>query len=176
MTRTTYYTASSLDGFIADEKHSLDWLLTRDADGDGPMGYNPFIAGIGAIVMGSNTYQWLLDHDPEAWPYEMPAWVVTHREFPARPGKDIRFTSTPIPELHAEMAAAAGDKNLWVVGGGDLAGQFADHGLLDEIIISYAPVTLGAGAPVLPRRLELKPLELAMNGELACARYAVARA
>lgn len=174
MGTTTYYTASSLDGFIADEKHSLDWLLTRESDADGPLGYNPFIAGIGAIVMGSNTYQWLLDHD-EAWPYEMPAWVVTHRDFPAQPGKDIRFTSTPIPELHAEMTKAAGDKNLWVVGGGDLAGQFADHGLLDEITVSYAPVTLGAGAPVLPRRLELKPLELAMNGELACARYAIVR-
>ncbi|UGT42951.1 dihydrofolate reductase family protein [Nocardia yamanashiensis] len=175
MTHTVYYAASSIDGYIADEKHSLDWLLTRDNDGAGPMGYDTFIAGVGAIVMGSNTYQWLLDHDPGNWPYDMPAWVVTHREFPAWDGKDIRFTSMPVPELHAEMAAAAGGKDLWVVGGGDLAGQFADHGLLDEIVVCYAPVTLGGGAPVLPRRLELKPLELAMNGELACARYAIVR-
>ena len=52
------------------------------------------------------------------------------------------------------MTRAAGDRNIWIVGGGDLAGQFADAGLLDEVIVSIAPVTLGAGAPLLPRRLD----------------------
>jgi dihydrofolate reductase len=51
------------------------------------------------------------------------------------------------------MRAAAGDRNIWLVGGGELVGQFADAGLLDEIIAGVAPVTLGAGAPLLPRRL-----------------------
>ena len=71
------------------------------------------------------------------------------------------------------MAAAAGDRNVWIVGGGDLAGQFADAGLLDEVIVSIAPVTLGAGAPLLPRRIELRLDEFGRSGELACARYAV---
>ena len=53
------------------------------------------------------------------------------------------------------MVGAAGDRNVWIVGGGDLAGQFADAGLLDEVIVSIAPVTLGGGAPLLPRRIEL---------------------
>lgn len=172
---TTYYTASSLDGFIADAEHSLSWLLTRKNDGDGPMGYNRFIAEVGAIVMGANTYQWLLDNDPGSWPYEMPCWVVTHRDFAAEPGRDIRFTSEPIPVIAAQMAAAAGDKNLWVVGGGGLAAEFAEHGLLDEIVVSFAPVTLGSGAPLFPRRLELRPVEVALNGELTCGRYEVVR-
>ncbi|MET9486395.1 dihydrofolate reductase family protein [Nocardia sp. NPDC006630] len=175
MSFTTYYTASSLDGFIADAEHSLSWLLSRKNDSDGPMGYNGFIAEIGALVMGANTYQWLLDNEPDTWPYDMPAWVITHREFPPQPGRDIRFTNESVPAVHAQMAAAAGDKKLWVAGGGDLAGQFADHGLLDEIVVSFAPVTLGSGAPLLPRRLELTPIEVALNGELACARYAVVR-
>jgi dihydrofolate reductase len=68
---------------------------------------------------------------------------------------------------------AAGDRNVWIVGGGDLAGQFADVGLLDELIVAIAPVTLGAGAPLLPRRVELRLDELGQNGEFACARLAV---
>ncbi|MBF6171798.1 dihydrofolate reductase family protein [Nocardia blacklockiae] len=174
MPHTTYYTATTLDGFIATTDHSLDWLLTRDNDSDGPMGYEAFIKDIGAICMGASTYQWILDSG-EAWVYDMPAWVFTHRTFPARTDADVRFTQAPVPEVYEEMAKAAGDKNLWVVGGGDLAGQFADHNLLDEVCVSIAPVTLGSGAPLLPRHVELKLTELAPNGEFACARYAVVR-
>jgi dihydrofolate reductase len=74
------------------------------------------------------------------------------------------------------MVAAAGGKNLWIVGGGDLAGQFADAGLLDEVIVYIAPVTLGSGAPLLSRRVELRLEELGRNRDFACARYAVVRA
>ncbi|BCK58088.1 dihydrofolate reductase family protein [Nocardia wallacei] len=175
MPYTTYYTATTLDGFIATPDHSLDWLLSRTVDGDGPMGYDEFIKDIGAICMGASTYQWILDSG-EAWVYDMPAWVFTHRTFPPRTDADVRFTQDPVPTVYKEMAEAAGGKNLWVVGGGDLAGQFADHGLLDEVCVSIAPVTLGAGAPLLPRHVELKLTELATNGEFACARYAVVRA
>ncbi|MGW4248462.1 dihydrofolate reductase family protein [Nocardia sp. NPDC004722] len=177
MTRTVYYTGTSLDGFIATADHSLDWLVTRDNDADGPMGYNPFIANIGALAMGSSTYQWLLDNAPEdPWPYNIPAWVFTHRVFPVRDdGADIRFIQDPVEVVHKQMAEAAAGKDIWIVGGGDLAGQFADHKLLDEVVVSIAPVTLGAGAPLLPRRLELKLTELAPNGEFAAARYEVVR-
>jgi dihydrofolate reductase len=73
------------------------------------------------------------------------------------------------------MAAAAGARNRWIVGGGDLAGQFADAGLLDEVLVTIAPVTLGAGAALLPRRVELRLEEVARNGDFACARYTVGR-
>ncbi|WP_227983253.1 dihydrofolate reductase family protein [Nocardia spumae] len=177
MPRTVYYTATTLDGFIATADHSLDWLLTRDNDGDGPMGYDDFIAEIGALAMGASTYRWLLDNHPDMeWPYAMPAWVFTHRTFaPRTDGADVRFTHDPVPVVHAEMTAAAGGKNIWIVGGGDLAGQFADHGLLDQICVSIAPVTLGSGRPLLPRRVELTLTELARNGEFACARFDVVR-
>ena len=74
------------------------------------------------------------------------------------------------------MVEAAGDRNVWVVGGGDLAGQFADHGLLDELLVMIAPVTLGAGRPLLPRRIELNVEDVARNGDFACATFTVARA
>ncbi|RNE63810.1 dihydrofolate reductase family protein [Cryobacterium tepidiphilum] len=169
---TIYYAASSLDGFIADPDNSLSWLLTRDVDASGPMGYDAFIASVGALAMGATTYQWLLDHDDGRWPYAMPCWVFTHRDLLGRDG-DIRFTSADPAAVHAEMAEAADEQNIWLVGGGDLVGQFADAGCLDEVWVQYAPVTLGSGAPLLPRRIEFRLEELAKNGEFACARLAV---
>lgn len=81
--------------------------------------------------------------------------------------------------VHEEMAAAAGGKNVWLVGGGDLVGQFHDHGLLDEIIVSMAPVVLGGGAPLLPRRITTPPLRLrearTMGGAFVRLRYDVPR-
>jgi dihydrofolate reductase len=73
------------------------------------------------------------------------------------------------------MVDAAGDRNIWIVGGGDLAGQFADAGLLDEVLVSIAPVTLGAGAPLLPRRIELRLDEIGRNGDFVSARFSVVR-
>lgn len=176
---TVYYTAASLDGFIADPQHSLAWLLSRDIDQDGPMGYRRFIDTVGALAMGASTYTWLLDNElagepPKPWPYQVPCWVLTHRDLPAAPG-DVRFAQGDVAAVHASMTAAAGGRDLWVVGGGDLAGQFADAGLLDELWVQFAPVTLGAGAPLLPRRLELRPMDVARNRDFACARYAVLR-
>jgi dihydrofolate reductase len=177
---TQYYTATSLDGFIADPDNSLGWLFTRKQDRDGLLNYDEFIAGVGALGMGSTTYEWILDHefsdkDPAdwAWPYEVPSWVFTHRELPVVPNARVEFTSADIPTVHREMVGAAGDRNVWIVGGGDLAGQFADAGLLDEVTVYIAPVTLGAGAPLLPRRIELDLLELGRNGDFACARFTV---
>jgi dihydrofolate reductase len=179
---TQYYTATTLDGFIADENHSLDWLFTRQQDPDGPGNYKAFIAEVGALAMGRTTYDWVLDHefadeDPadRKWPYEMPCWVFTHRQAQVVPGADIRFTSADVASVHEELLAAAGGRNVWIVGGGDLAGQFADAGLLDEVIVYIAPVTLGAGAPLLPRRLELRLDEVGRNGDFVAAKYSVVR-
>jgi dihydrofolate reductase len=179
---TQYYTATTLDGFIADADNSLDWLFTREQDRGGLLNYADFIAGVGALAMGSTTYEWILDHefadkDPAdwKWPYDIPCWVFTHRELQVAPNARVELTSGDVAAVHADMLAAAGGRNVWVVGGGDLAGQFADAGLLDEIIVYVAPVTLGAGAPLLPRRIELRLEELGRNGEFACARYSVVR-
>jgi dihydrofolate reductase len=179
---TQYYTATTLDGFIADADNSLAWLFTRKREEDGFLNYDEFIAGVGAMAMGSTTYEWILEHefagkDPAEWhwPYDVPCWVFTHRQLPAVPGAPVAFTSADIATVHAEMVEAASGRNVWVVGGGDLVGQFAEAELLDEVIVMIAPVTLGAGAPLLPRRVELRLDELGRNGDFACARYAVVR-
>lgn len=172
---THYYTATSLDGFIATPEHSLDWLLAQDIDLDGPMAYPAFVEGIGALAMGASTYEWVMRHEEGRWSYRQPTWVFTHRALALPAGAEVRLTSDDVREVHAAMTAAAGDRDLWIVGGGDLAGQFADAGLLDEVWLQYAPVTLGAGAPVLPRRLDLELMGVERNRAFVCGRYRVIR-
>jgi dihydrofolate reductase len=171
---THYYTASSLDGFIATAEHSLGWLLTQDIDENGPMAYDGFRENLGAMALGATTYEWVLAHEG-SWPYTLPAWVFTHRALSVPEDGSVQLTQSDVREVHAEMTAAAGGKDLWIVGGGELAGQFADAGLIDEIWVQYAPVTLGSGAPVLPRALDLELLDVARNRAFLCGRYRVLR-
>jgi dihydrofolate reductase len=120
------------------------------------------------MAMGATTYQWVLDHDdlldhPDRWHgyyADTPCWVFSHRTLPAIPGVTLHFVEGDVEPVHEEMTRAAGGKNIWLVGGGDLVGQFADRALLDEILVGVAPVTLGRGAPLLPRRLTAAELEL----------------
>jgi dihydrofolate reductase len=175
--KTTFYTATTLDGFIADEHDGLDWLLTQPQDEEGgAMSYDAFIADVGAIVMGRTTYDWVRDHlgsSGERWYYDMPAWVMTHADLPVVEGADVRFAQGDVREVHAAMAAAADGKDLWVVGGGDLAAQFAAAGLLDELVLSIAPVTLGGGRPLFTAPFDLRLVEHGVNGAFLCARYQV---
>jgi dihydrofolate reductase len=94
------------------------------------------------------------------WPYEQPTWVVSTRSLAPVAGADLRFVRGPVRDIHDEMRKAAGDKNIWIVGGGDLAGQFHDEGLLDDIFVQVGSVTLGGGKPLLPRRILFPRLEL----------------
>lgn len=163
--RTQYYTASSLDGFIATEDDSLEWLFPL---GDvNSTSYPRFIQDVGALAMGSSTYAWMLRHvvkpgsaAPGAWPYLQPTWVFSSRQLPTVQGADIRFASGDVRPVHAQMVAAAQGRNVWLVGGGDLVGQFHDAGLLDEIIVQVGSVTLGRGKPLLPRRIVSPSLRL----------------
>lgn len=169
---THFYTSSSVDGFIATNEDSLDWLFKQNFDQDGPMNYRSFLAGMGALVMGSTTYEWLRAAEAE-WPYSLPTFVLSSRELALPANSDVRLVHGSIEELYDDMAAAAGGKDIWVMGGGDVAGQFADANLLDEVWVQFAPVTLGSGKPLLPRTLDLTLLDLERNGAFVCARYRV---
>lgn len=187
MGATLFYTATSIDGFIADEHDSLDWLFQVPA-GDDDEGHEVrfarFFSDVGAMAMGSTTYRWVLEHDqllehPEKWHGyygDTPCWVFSHRELPAILGADLRFVHGEVGPIHQAMVEGAEGRNVWLVGGGDLVGQFADEGLLDEIQLSIAPVTLGAGAPLLPRRLlpaDLTLVSVERQGQFVFATYRV---
>lgn len=163
--KTQYFTATSLDGFIATEDDSLDWLF--------PLGetehssYPEFIAEVGALAMGSTTYEWMLRNAEHmiaevgsAWPYTQPAWIFSSRGLPRIEGANLHFVSGPVQDVFPEMQLAAQGKNIWIVGGGDLAGQFFDAGLLNELIINLGSATLGKGKPLFPRRVLSPTLQL----------------
>ena len=167
--KTVYYGAASLDGYLATADDSLDWLLNyegtseQEAAEPDPMseggGYEAFYEGVRALAMGSVTYEWILDHLDVAggegqWPYRgKPCWVLSSRELslPEGEGVDVRIVDASVSELYGEMAAATGDGVLWVVGGGNVASQFADAGLIHELIVTVVPVVLGDGKPVFDR-------------------------
>ncbi len=177
MTKFSYYVATSLDGFIADSDDSLDWLFAQAIDERGPMNYEEFIAGVGCVVMGATTYEWLVRHEVEAgnpWPYDMPCFVFSHRDL-APVATSVRIVAG-IPADHRDLLVqAAVGADVWIVGGGDLAAQFWAAGMLDEMILSIAPVMLGSGRPVFTRRCDLELLEVERNQAFMCARYRVGR-
>lgn len=169
-----YYTASSLDGFVVDEADSLDWLMSRDVDANGAFGYEAFAKSVGALVMGSATYEWILKDQPGDWMYPQPTWVLTSRPGIVADGHPVRTFTGDVAELYPTVVEAAGERDVWLVGGGVVAAQFAAAGLIDEMVVTYAPCTLGKGAGVLPVRSEWALTEVARNADFVCARWAKA--
>ncbi|HEY6771519.1 MAG TPA: dihydrofolate reductase family protein [Solirubrobacterales bacterium] len=168
MSLVRYYAAQTLDGYIAEADDSIDWLTGYEgsyegADSDeGQAGYDAFYEGIGALVMGSTTYEWVLAHG-RGWPYTgKPAWVLSSRELvrPEEEEADVRIVDDEVPNLIGEMRDAAGERDIWVVGGGNVASQFADHDLLDRVEVTLVPVVLGQGKPLFDRRLRGGTMQL----------------
>lgn len=189
MTRFVFNTAATLDGFLADPDHSLSWLFeVPGSDLDSPEQadhFSAFLERIGVTVLGSSTYEWLLREtdalsSAEAWTEAMsgkPAFLFTSRELPRPPEADLTVVSGAVTDHLESIRERAAGRDVWVMGGGDLVGQFADAGALDEIQVSIAPATLGAGAPLLPRRIGADRLHLAdveKRGQFAHLTYRVA--
>ena len=172
MGKTQYYCAATLDGFIAESDDTLDWLTgyegSFEGEGAEPMkgSYDSFYEGVGAMVMGSATYEFVLEHMAGGhieWPYAgKPTWVLSSRDLPRAEGAgdELRIAAAAVTDLYDEMISAAGNRDLWVIGGGNVASQFADAGLLDELIITVVPEVLGEGKPLFDRRLPGGPLKL----------------
>ncbi|MFF2050451.1 dihydrofolate reductase family protein [Leifsonia sp. NPDC058194] len=182
MGKIVFDTATTINGWIADERNSLAWLFAVPGGDEPAEGLLPADAAV--MVEGSTTYEWVLAESdilahPERWQEfhgERPTFVFTHRELPVPAGADIRFVSGPVADALPAIREAAGDDDIWVVGGGELAGQFLDIGALDELAISIAPVALTGGAPLLPRRIESDRLTLEsaeVIGQFARLRYSV---
>jgi dihydrofolate reductase len=175
VSKTQYYCAATLDGYIADPDDSLAWLFGyegsfEDEDAEpAPMSeggsYERFYEGVGALVSGAVTYEFVLDHmgDDGEWPYKgKPMWVLSSRDLPTPKGADVdvRIVNASVGDIHDEMMSAARERNLWIIGGGNVASQFADEGLLDEVLVTVVPVVLGAGKPIFDRGLPSGPMQL----------------
>ncbi|WP_435299011.1 dihydrofolate reductase family protein [Timonella sp. A28] len=177
-----YSTATSVNGYIADQENSLDWLF--EADASLVPDHAEFLTTVGAIVMGATTYEWLMHtqgvlDDPSMWSSiygTIPTFVFTHRDLPVPAGSNIMFVQGDVTDHVDAFEKATVDKKLWVVGGGDLAGQFIDAGLLTEIVLSIAPAAVSGGAPVLPRTVSAQQLHLVtakQHGQFAQLTYSL---
>lgn len=159
MARTIYAAAATLDGFIADDDSDVEWLTgfePHPLDFVDKFPVDGFLEGIGSLVMGSTTYESILGID---WPYaDRPTWVMTSRDLPEAEGADIRFHEGPVADVHPEIAAAAGEKDVWLNGGGGLAADLLEAGLIDEVQLTLVPIFLGAG-----KRLFERPVDRPMN-------------
>ncbi|CAH0231705.1 hypothetical protein SRABI128_02452 [Microbacterium sp. Bi128] len=186
MTRAIFHTATTLDGYLATDDDALDWLFAVPGSDEAEAAFGRFLSGVGALVMGSATYEWLVHHErllnePEKWERfygTRPAFVFSSRVLRPVPGADIRIVTGSVRPQWESIRDAAADGDVWIVGGGDLAGQFIDAGLLDEIRLSIAPVTLGSGKPLLPRVLgadRLTILAAKQAGQFVEVVYAVDR-
>lgn len=163
MPRVIFETAATLNGFIADDANSLDWLFAVVSDDQPAVAPNATVH-----VEGSTTYEWVLEHEdlltnPQKWVEyfgEKPTFVFTTRDLPVPEGADVRFVRGAVADALPAIREAAGDGDIWIVGGGDLAAQFLDAGALDEISVSFAPATVTGGAPLFPCELGSDRLRL----------------
>jgi len=166
MSEIIFDAAVTLNGFLADVNHSLQWLF------DVPGAHEPDPAllpqNVRVHVEGANTYMWMLKNEdliakPEKWRQYYPGvttYVFTSRNLPIPEGADVRLVNGSVQEYLPEIRELAGEQNIWVLGGGELLGQFLDVDAIDTLALTVAPATLVGGAALLPRNIGSERLEL----------------
>lgn len=147
--RASVFIATSLDGYIAREDGSIDWLLqaNQQVPAGEDCGYQAFMDSVDTLVMGRKTFEQVLGFDP--WPYAGKRVVVLSHRGVAVPDT-LRTTvsvSAAAPAVLLDELAAAGAQQLYIDGGETIQG-FLRAGLIDELIITTIPVLLGAGRPL----------------------------
>lgn len=163
MPQVIYYTASSLDGYIAPEDGSLDWLSAHGASGE-DYGYADFYESVDSVLIGRRTYEQCLAF-PE-WPYPgKPCWVFSSRPLECATA-EVTITSDS-PRQIVEQLETLNLRRAWLVGGGQLAGSFCAEGLITEYIITLLPWMLGAGTRLFAARSPVESLNL-----LDCRKFA----
>lgn len=137
------YIAASIDGFIARADGNMDWLDEVESDGD--TGYSEFFSTIDTVIMGNTTYEEILGFDvPFPYP-NTKNYVYSY----AKTGQNefVEYVKGDVREL-IELLRETSGKHIWLVGGGKLIESFLQHQLIDEIILTIAPIMLGKGIPL----------------------------
>ncbi len=138
------FIAMSLDGYIATEDESLEWLFQVEGEGDN--GYSGFYETVDTVLMGRKTYDWLVREEPGDFSIkDSICYVFTRSERLDR--ENIRFVNPDIPQFVQQLKRQEG-KNIWMIGGGELLYFFLKEPFIDEMIVTVAPVLLGKGIPL----------------------------
>jgi len=153
MVKTVLYIATSLDGYIARLDGSLDWLTVIPAPPSGDYGYTKLLESIATIIMGRKTYTEIINFEVE-WPYEaFNTFVITSN-------KNLKIKTPNTYPLNENIKEFIGkvkkktEKDIWLVGGGQVIKKFINEGLLDKMIITLVPKIIGAGIPLFPDKIK----------------------
>ncbi len=138
------YIAASLDGYIATKEDGLEWLFQTEGEGDN--GYSEFYESVDTIIMGRKTYDWILNHEGDNFPYKNKQCLVFSRT-EQQEDENVEFVNGNVHELVAELKKMEG-KSIWIVGGGELLHYFIKEQLVDKWIINIAPTIIGEGIPL----------------------------
>jgi len=142
--KVVLFIATSLDGYIATENDSLEWLFKTEGEGDN--GYSEFLETIDTIILGRRTYDWIMTMEPDVFPYQDQTCYVFSNTLTERTD-NVEFVSGDIASFLGEIKKTSG-KNIWIVGGGELLAHFIKEKLIDEYIITVAPIIIGKGIPL----------------------------
>jgi len=135
------FIAASLDGYIATEDESLEWLFRVEGEGDN--GTLEFYESIDTLVMGRRTYEWIIHNEPREFPYKGKQCYVFTRS-PMENTEDVTFVNEDVTQFVEKLQQQDGG-DIWMVGGGDLLKSFLEARLIDEFTVTVAPVLLGKG-------------------------------
>ncbi|WP_459502409.1 dihydrofolate reductase family protein [Bacillus sp. C1] len=142
--KVVLFIAQSLDGYIATKEDSLEWLFKVEGEGDN--GYAEFFETVDTVVMGKRTYDWIMDYEKGQFPYQNKECYVFSRSI-FKDMNDVKFVSEDVVNFINHLKKKEG-KNIWIVGGGDLLHTFFKEKLVDELIVTVAPVIIGEGIPL----------------------------
>lgn len=138
------FIATSLDGYIATQDESLEWLFNIEGEGDN--GYSEFYETVDTILMGKKTYDWVMKQEAGEFPYKNKECYVFTRSL-VEDTEHVKFVNKDIVSFTTKLKNGKG-KNIWIVGGGELLHSFINEKLVDEFILTIAPTLIGKGIPL----------------------------
>ena len=173
----TVYIATSLDGFIATKDRKVDFLMQIDNPTNDDFGFEKFINNIDAIIMGKNTFEFLLPFANQ-WVYSKPVYVMssTLKEIPITLQDKAFLIQSDIDTLLNDLQNKG--MNNFYIDGGKMIQSFLKKDLIDELIITQVPTLLGEGIPLFSnsgiKNFELVESELLL-GQLVKSHYQIKR-
>lgn len=160
--KTILYIAVSVDGYIADEKDSVEWISGHDNNGQNEDTFTPFFESVDTIIMGRKTYNQIVQElSPNHWPYDgAKTFVITHNIEKDDSEHDVCFCDVPASRLVAEMRQSNG-KNIWICGGAQIVRELIAKDLIDTYHLAIIPVILGKGTRLFDSTS--RPVELTLT-------------
>lgn len=154
------YIAMSLDGYIAKQNGSIDWIANNINYLEEDNTYEAFYQNVDTVILGRKTYEQIIKElSPDSYPYsDSESFVLTSNLNATKSFSKATFTNQNVCELVKELKVKKG-QNIWIVGGNSIIDPLVNNNLIDEYIIAVIPTILGSGIPLFDKIDSEKPLK-----------------